>query len=57
MRYLAVLLLLSISGFAQAGQTCKVTFAVVRKDEAGDLLNGFRPETLEWFQKKISRKF
>jgi hypothetical protein len=57
MRYLSVLLLLSTLGFAQAGQTCKVTFAVVRKDEAGDLLNGFRPKTLEWFEKKMVKKY
>jgi hypothetical protein len=33
------------------------TFAVVRKDEAGDLLNGFRPKTLEWFEKKMVKKY
>jgi hypothetical protein len=57
MRYLSVLLLFSTLDFAQVGQPCKVTFAVVRKDEAGDLLNGFQPKTLEWFQKKMVKKY
>ena len=61
MRYLSgllLLLLLSTSGFAQAGQTCKVTFAVTYvKMKRATFLNGFQPKTSEWFQKKMVKKY
>ncbi len=57
MKTLLVVACLLGSCWAQPAQPCKVTFAVVRKDDAGDLINGFRPKTLEWFQKKMAKKY
>jgi len=51
------LVLLTVSAFAQSGPSCRVTFSVVRKDSAGDLLTGFRLETRDWFQKKMAKKY
>jgi len=57
MRYFVAYLFFLASAFAQSSQPCRVTFSVVRKDSVGNLLTGFRPETKEWFQKKMAKKF
>jgi hypothetical protein len=57
MRYAAVLLLGSLSCFAQSQPACKVTFSVVAKDDLNNTHQGFRPKTLEWFQKKMVKKY
>lgn len=55
MRHLVTILLLLAPAVAQA--QCKVTFAVVRQIQPDELVNGFQSKTLEWFQKKVAKKY
>lgn len=53
---LAAILLFTASCLGQS-QQCKVTFSVVAKDDLNNMRQGFAPKTLEWFQKKMVKKY
>jgi hypothetical protein len=52
-----ILALLSLSALAQSNVPCKVTFSVVVKDDLNNMHQGFGPKTLDWYQKKMVKKY
>jgi hypothetical protein len=40
-----------------AGAQCKILFTAVSKDELNNIRQGFQPKTLEWYQKKMLKKY
>ena len=53
----APVLLLTASCLTQPTPLCKVTFSVVAKDDLNNIRQGFSPKTLEWYQKKMTKKY